>query len=413
MSAQYKIAEAFIQFATKGYKETIGAMREAAAVFGTVKDKTQTVVEAQRDMMAQGQKIRDAFLNPVEQLNKRMSVLSALVRGGAIDWETYRRALSAAMGEYKKQTAVKPLPPPEPPKLTGTQKDYSSGIDRGLSLTKEFRTPLEVLQNKMGELNKLLKNGAINWTTYGRAGADALARYKSTLPAQQTLMQKLMGGVGKAGGAASAAGFGGMGQALGVVAKLAGPIALLVAGLVVAAKAAKGLIGFLKEAFVVASSFSAKWQVNSERLSARFEQLLATIGKPLVEAMQPFLVALEKAVSITERLIRQFNSLGRGLLAPLKIFLHSLVSGLLAVERILEKMGLLAEATTAARQTAATYTGLEDFSKNLQAGVNKTDPTIALQEKSNGWLEKLSTACELILQQIAGKHTANPPAFGK
>lgn len=103
MSGEFKVADVFVNFATKNYAQTMRAMER-------LKDKTkQASVETKSSTKAianessrVAESITKAFQTPIEKWRERMGVLNGLVKSGAISWGTYGRASQSALEVYKK-----------------------------------------------------------------------------------------------------------------------------------------------------------------------------------------------------------------------------------------------------------------------------------------------------------------------
>lgn len=73
-----------------------GAKRSASVIDKAAKD----ALRAQERMMAEGRRVFDATRTPAEQLAAEIERLNGLLQGGAIDWDTYSRAVFAAQDSF-------------------------------------------------------------------------------------------------------------------------------------------------------------------------------------------------------------------------------------------------------------------------------------------------------------------------
>jgi hypothetical protein len=89
-----------------------------------------------------------------------MEKLNELLKAGAIDQDTYGRASKQALDEMNK--------------ATGKTKELADATAEAKRIFEATRTPFENYATTMERLNQLLKMGAIDQDTYGRASKQAL-----------------------------------------------------------------------------------------------------------------------------------------------------------------------------------------------------------------------------------------------
>ena len=111
-------------------------------------------------MVAEGKAIYSATRTPIEAYIITMEKLNELLKAGAIDQDTYGRASKQALDEMNK--------------ATGKTKELADATAEAKRIFEATRTPFENYATTMERLNQLLKMGAIDQDTYGRASKQAL-----------------------------------------------------------------------------------------------------------------------------------------------------------------------------------------------------------------------------------------------
>ena len=88
------------------YKHAMaGATQEVLDAIAAL-DEQLTAMERQQDLMREGERVTEEMRNPLEKFNARMEQLNDLLKAGAINEETFRRAAKKAREEMEKAAGV-------------------------------------------------------------------------------------------------------------------------------------------------------------------------------------------------------------------------------------------------------------------------------------------------------------------
>lgn len=127
---------------------------------------TDAALQKHNALLAEGAKLSQSVLTPLEKYEATLANLDGLLKAGAINQETYNRAVAQAKAAYQSTSASSQL--------------YNKLLAEGKALTTSLRTPQEQLTASVARYSALLKAGAISQQTYNRAIAQAQAQYKAT-----------------------------------------------------------------------------------------------------------------------------------------------------------------------------------------------------------------------------------------
>jgi hypothetical protein len=123
-------------------------------------NESTAATEKLSDATAEARRIFEATRTPFEKYATTMERLNQLLKMGAIDQDTYGRASKQALDEMNK--------------ATGKTKELADATAEAKRIFEATRTPFENYATTMERLNQLLKMGAIDQDTYGRASKQAL-----------------------------------------------------------------------------------------------------------------------------------------------------------------------------------------------------------------------------------------------
>jgi tape measure domain-containing protein len=130
-------------------------------------EQAKQTLDERAVLMEEGARLTESMRTEQEIYNDTLAHLNKLLKAGAIDQTTYARAVAAAQEE-----------------LTGARREQEALAEEGARLTESLRTAQERYNAEIAHLNKLLKAGAIDQTTYARAVEAAQQRILAQ--AQQT-----------------------------------------------------------------------------------------------------------------------------------------------------------------------------------------------------------------------------------
>lgn len=132
-----------------------------------VREATQDLTRW-NDVMREGQQVTQSMRTASEKHADTFAHLTQLLAVGAINWETYRRAVAEANKELRDAD----------PAIKAARKAMEDAASEGRRIYEETRTPQEKFAAEMADLESLLQVGAISWDTYMRAVAKASAELK-------------------------------------------------------------------------------------------------------------------------------------------------------------------------------------------------------------------------------------------
>lgn len=156
-----------------------------------------------------GRRVWESTRTPLEKFKAEVAGLADLYKKGAIDQETYSRAIAKAndtLAKTETQTV----------KVDAAQQALEAS---GKKVFESTRTPLEKYNSQLGELDRLLKAGTIDQETYTRAVGQA----KSQFGQAQVAGKGFFGGV-KDGTLQAITAFAGVGSVIGGIASVAATI---------------------------------------------------------------------------------------------------------------------------------------------------------------------------------------------
>ena len=181
--------DAFLRQMETGFAHSQGAIqRRIDGAFGTVKD---SVVGLSSELADAALKIFDATRTPLENYQAKIEQLGVLLKAGAIDQDTYARAVNMAKEALDRASgsaskAKKALTDP--------------ALAEAARIFEATRTPLEQYQAQIARLNELLAAGAISQDTYNRAVAqaqDAFAKAEEAGNKAQNTFQQIGQSIGQ------------------------------------------------------------------------------------------------------------------------------------------------------------------------------------------------------------------------
>jgi len=130
------------------------------------------------EQLEEAQQIFEATRTPMERYERQIEKLNKLVKAGAITWDTYGRAVQQA------EDRLKEIVDEDAQKFEERQRALKSFAEQIFEAT---RTPMERYERQIESLGELLKIGAIEWDTYGRAVRQA----RDTLEESNDALQDL------------------------------------------------------------------------------------------------------------------------------------------------------------------------------------------------------------------------------
>lgn len=137
------------------YEEELAGLQkllQASAIdqttFNRAVSAAQETLDKTNSSIAEGKAVFDATRTPLEKYNSELERLDSLLKQGAIDQDTFNRATAAAQADLAKTNAL---------------------VAEGRSVFEATRTPMERYNAEVSNLQKLLKAGTIDQTTFNRA----------------------------------------------------------------------------------------------------------------------------------------------------------------------------------------------------------------------------------------------------
>lgn len=117
------------------------------------------------DHLRRAQEIFDQTRTPLERYQAAIAELNQLLQSGALDLETYNRAVQQAAEELQR---------------AGANKEFEAAMRRAQEVFEDTRTPLEQYEAKLAELTELAQNGLIDFETFTRAVRKAGDQFASS-----------------------------------------------------------------------------------------------------------------------------------------------------------------------------------------------------------------------------------------
>lgn len=145
-----------LQATADAKKEAAEAATKAAAEQVAAQESLQKAFESQEDALLR-QLVLTAEATELEQL--RYEINSGGLQKLTDGQKEWLKLLAADVDAVQARVEA--------------EKDFQDLLEEGRSIAESLRTPLEVYQDSIRELNHLVDAGAISWNTYGRAVAVA------------------------------------------------------------------------------------------------------------------------------------------------------------------------------------------------------------------------------------------------
>lgn len=164
--------------------KTLDAVKRIAA-------SAEKAMEAQAQALQEAAAITNAVATPTERYAAEAEHLMSLLAAGALDQETYNRAMAVSARQLPSVIAFEQ-------QASEAQARYNAQINEAARVTAAAATPHERFGNEVAKLDTLLSQGHITLETYERATANAaqqlpevVASQKAAAEAQAVLNAKL------------------------------------------------------------------------------------------------------------------------------------------------------------------------------------------------------------------------------
>lgn len=188
---------------TQGYKDALATMdaninkmqakldefeakqKEAFDKMGGAAKKLATEEQHHLSLLERGKQITSTFATGIEKYKAAMLELNVLVKKGAIDQETYNRAVANASKLLPSYQAQLDRQAQAAAQAAAREKHLSELMNRGASIYASVMTGQQRYKAGLLELNTLLRQGALDQETYNKAvaklGKDNLPQLNNML----------------------------------------------------------------------------------------------------------------------------------------------------------------------------------------------------------------------------------------
>lgn len=161
---------------TAEQKRVLQLARQLDAIVATAdadKEAAAASKKSAEERAADQERLQQAFESQEDALLRQMVITSEATELDQLRYELNSGSLQKLTDGQKEWLKLLAADVDALHKRTEAEKEYQELLDEGKSLTESLRTPLEVYQDAIRELNRLVDAGAISWETYGRGVAVA------------------------------------------------------------------------------------------------------------------------------------------------------------------------------------------------------------------------------------------------